>query len=43
MKCNKSCNEFMDENAEYTKRSGFEITEKEKLSILKEISTIDHK
>ena len=29
-KTNKSCDEIIDENTEYTKRLGFKITEKEK-------------
>ena len=29
-KANKSCDEIMDENTEYTKHLGFKITEKEK-------------
>ena len=34
-KTNKSCDEIIDENTEYTKRLGFKITEKEK-------NTTDH-
>ena len=30
-KTNKSCDEIIDENTEYTKRLGFKITEKEKI------------